>query len=519
MKSKQPANFPSGSGSSSAFFKPKYRRSLAFVGTTGLVFGLGLSGLTSAQAGEAEDCDVDTIVSPSDTPSANVLAIQAKLTENDGIVCLLGDFVINDALYFYRDSVVYGIGSSSISAPDSLNGVFVSDGPGTPDWDIEIRNLTVKDSANLAVWANNVIVGDRSIFSGNRNGAIFAYGVVEVSNSTFLENENGAIGAEGSVEVSNSLFVNNFGRMSGSAIVSASQQDSVFVPGSETNFDISITNSTFEGNEALAGGAVQGHNVNIENSTFLDNKGIVGGAINSYGVQVVNSTFLGNEVAGEEAEGGAIYSIHGAVAFSTFVNNVAPQPPVGGDVPGNAIFKEGSGYFLIAANIFAGNPEYPQLGFGNVEPSQFDDVGTNVFSTSPATETDVSQHQDSVFGASLVSIFGTNAPSLATYAPNTNGTQSIALAPGSPALDIVDISEPSPEVLFDQRGVVRTHPADAGAFEGVAPVSPTPTVTATVALAKTGNSSPLWFALASALFLALGSFALLAGSKLRRRNI
>ena len=134
-----------------------------------------------------------------------------------------------------------------------------------------------------------------------------------------------------------------------------------------------------------------------------------------------------------------------------------------------------------------------------------------MFSTSDVTEVDVDQHEGSVFGASLTSLFGTTSPALAAHAPNTSGTETIGLAAGSPAIDVMtaeiiaDLAVDE-RALFDQRGAPRSIPFDAGAFEG------------SISLANTGNENPFWTAAASVTLIAVGGFVAAIASRLRRRT-
>jgi hypothetical protein len=343
---------------------------------------------------------------------------------------------------------------------------------------------------------------------------------VVIKNSTFSGNTGGAVWARGDVTVTNSVFSGNSGG-SGAAIFAADEEDSI--PRA-----VLITGSTFYNNEAdFDGGAVFGYgSVEISNSTFVDNTAKAGGAVyvtaifDSGALNVTNSTFKNNVVSGDDAEGGALFAESGQVIFSTFVDNTAPSPVEGGEKPGNAIYKYGSSQFNVGGNIFAGSSSYPQLGYG-VDVSPFIDLGGNVFSTSSATETDITQDDSSVFGASLISIFGTTAPVLATFSPNSSGTQTIGLAAGSPALNIVPNDVPFTSVTSDQRGATRSHPADAGAFEGVVAPTPTPTPTpstAPAALAKTGSQDPLWASIATGSMLVIGGLVTAIASRLRRQT-
>jgi predicted outer membrane repeat protein len=387
-------------------------------------------------------------------------------------VCLSGNFVISDAIIFGRDIQVKGVGDSSIEPFDS-GGVFLSNE--LPEiFKITIETLSIRNAGSIsnpapAVFGLEVIVKD-STFQGNSYGAIFG-GDVDVLNSTFIDNSAG---------------LDNNGEREGGAI---------WADGS-----VIATNSTFVNNDALNGGAIYSDTVNIVNSTFLDNEA--------------------------SNEGGAIYSYAGTVYLSTFVNNLAtpPSDSPGADTPGNAIYKEGRGdppgygSFRVGGNIFAGESEYPQLGYGAV-PSQFIDMGGNVFSTPVGVEADIAEnpgadpiakHESTFFGADLIELFGTLSPSLETHQPNSSGTQTIALASGSPALNrVLETSiNLTPLPTLDQRGAARSYPADSGAFEGFVSRS----------LATTGTTTPWWAAWYSLASLAIGGIAIAYAKRTRRRN-
>jgi predicted outer membrane repeat protein len=475
----------------SAFIRPTLKRGLAIIGTSGLVFGLGITSSTPAVANGGIVC-TDGVggntVTQGVSEAATLGAIEAILLAGD-TVCLSGDIVMSETLYFTKHIKVKGLGEASIETLNS-GGVFLSDDtePGDPRFDITIETLNVRNAGSYlnpdpAVFGKDVEIID-STFEGNSYGAIIGEDVL-VENSTFINNssdevydfDGGAIRAEGTVGVGNSTFVDNL---------------------------------------AGNGGAIWAGAVLIGNSTFVNNSADGdGGAILAYAVLIENSTFVNNSA---EAEGGAIYAATGDVYFSTFVNNVAPTPPVEpADIPGNSIYKWLAETFTLAGNIFAGNNNsFPQLGVGTVSSTPFTDAGGNIFSTS--AEPDRSGTYAPVFGATLTSLFGTNSPTLATYAPNTNGTQTIALAPGSPALNAVPDLAPFNLITLDQRGATRTFPADAGAFEGFVIPTSTPTSTTPAVLAKTGNENLFWSTLASGSLIVIGTLVAAVTSRIRRRT-
>ncbi len=518
---------------SSAFAKQTYLRGVAIVGTSGLVFGLGLAGSTPAFAVAPFTCTANNTATPQANPSLSraeiVEVIDYVFDNSDGTVqiCLDGNFTINSGLEFGgRDFHFYGTENSSIQS-QAPGGVFNLDSLWLEtDYQLTIENLLIQNSSGdipnpyAAVTAEQVNIRD-STFSGNTYGAVYGR-IVDVSDSTFVDNTSemrsgGAIIAEESAEIGDSTFEGNISEGSGGAIYVGTEDQA------ESNI-LYITNSTFLDNSANSGGgAIFSPYTVITNSTFVENSAFEGGAVSSEILVTHNSTFVGNSAQTEGAEGGALYSSGAYILFSTFLNNEAPDLSGGpGDTPGNAIYR----YFSPAApmgislvgNIFAGSSNRAQIGIGDIA-APVSDLGGNVFSTSSETEEDLtSQDPSSVFGASLVSIFGTNSPELLSHEPNLNGTQTVAPSPGSVALDIVPSGIFQEVIDFldvglglnsqvDQRGAPRTNPADAGAFEG----------SVTPSLATTGSTTPWWAVWSSAAMLAIGGLAMAYAKRSRRR--
>jgi len=90
--------------------------------------------------------------------------------------------------------------------------------------------------------------------------------------------------------------------------------------------DTSVTNSKFNNNKAISGGAIlyeRGHNF-LENNTFIGNKAVRygGGAISSarFGDTINNCTFKDNFAQGY---GGAVSADYPTITNSTFINNTA----------------------------------------------------------------------------------------------------------------------------------------------------------------------------------------------------
>ena len=508
---------------------------MAFVGTSGLLFGVGFAGSSPALSNGVVNCDGRTVFANLHLPEDHEDEIQLMALSGD-LICLSGDFVLDDAVELNptaTSNVVIrglekssGLGKSSITHPGGQ--VFRSLYGTDAGWDLTIENLTVKQSIN-PVQGYKVLVKN-SDFLNNTGVAVYAEaGNLEVSDSYFSGNSGGVLKAAVDITISKSTFEANVCPVDSSSL-------NILSLGGTVN----ATDSTFTDNRTPGeiGGAIAAATVRVSNSTFDGNSSADGGAIFAENVAVKNSTFVNNVAT---REGGAIYAEGGSVYFSTFLNNTAATPPAPdepGDTPGNAIYKTYGQEFYVGGNIFAGGtPTHPQLGFGR-SPSPFTDKGGNVFSTPRETETDIvkdfivsptAKDPTTKFGAEIIDLFGTNTPTLAIFQPNSSGTKTLGLAAGSPALNAVpqlnwginpDTEAPEP-ISRDQRGATRTYPASAGAFEGVVPVTPTPTptpTTAPAALAKTGSENPIWVTLAAGSAITVGGLLTYLASRLRRRT-
>lgn len=516
---------------SSAFFKPPLKRSIAVIGTSGLVFGLGIAGGSPASA-ENPLCIPDQIVVPVSDPLDQAAAIESEMA--DGLVCLNGHFEIHHGIFFQDPVTIIGLENTSITTADHLtNAVFENSTYG--DASIEIENVdiystgqvvrgydvqikesvfvktgeVVTDNGGAIFSFGNVTIADSTLsnYDAGAGGAIFSLGNVTImdsilsNNSAYAEGGGAIASILGSVTVQNSTLSDNTANALGGAIYaggigtisnstlsgnSAGVDGGAIYAEGEPGTTTGISNSTLSNNSADGdGGAIYGFGItlSVTKSTFLDNSASNGGAMysqnfgpNGGGVAATNSTFVENIATDVAGEGGAIFAYSGEILFSTFVNNLASAPAPDQDTPGNAIYKTGDGLFEIGANIFSGASADPQLGVGAVAPTGFSDMGGNVFSTLEITEEAEIQviSVSTQFEKSLSLIFGTSSPFLATYAPNSSGTQTIGLAAGSPALGIVLDSAPFDRsaLALDQRGAARAFPADAGAFQGVVAAPP-----------------------------------------------
>jgi len=197
----------------------------------------------------------------------------------------------------------------------------------------------------------------------------------------------------------------------------------------------------------------------VEGCTFsgnISNAGTGGGAIDNRGtLTVVNSTFFGN-TAGNRADnnaGGGAIANNGTLTIvgSTFAGNLA-----GGSGFGGAI--ENGGTLRLALSVMAGNRSIRGTDiFGSVTT----DGGGNVV-------------DDTTFSSGLIAPSDKlNVPALLAPPGNYGGTvQTVALLPGSPAIDIAACPiDPATGVTLatDARDVPRPQGmgglCDAGSYE------------------------------------------------------
>ncbi len=212
-----------------------------------------------------------------------------------------------------------------------------------------------------------------------------------------------------------------------------------------------MNNSTFSGNSVIAGPSslgggiyIGGGTLNVSNSTFSGNSSNTGGGLDNFGsnVTISNSSFSGNNTS---LTGGGIAHTGGTmlVTNSTIFGNSASTG--GGFYSFNLNNPLTLRNTIIANNLTGGNCSGPLIDGGN--NLQF-----------PANSC----------GATILS----NDPQLGTLANNGGPTQTLALTPGSPA---IDAANPAFCPATDQRGFSRFNICDIGAFEFVPGSGPGPT--------------------------------------------
>jgi hypothetical protein len=391
----------------------------------------------------------------------------------------------------------------------SISGLTISNG-NSYDGGGGIFNSGTLTISNCIISANSTRYG---------GGGIFNSGTLMASNSSITGNSGysgGGISADnGTLTISHCTISGNSaisggGISSGGRMVTVTystiSQNSAF--GSDSSFGggissgggtVTVTNSTITGNSANNGGGGISSNgtVTVSDSTIGGNstRGSGGGIYNPNGtVTVSNSTIAGNSGGG----GGAIFG-NGTVAVSnsTIAGNTAG---VGGGI------YSGSGTVTVSKSTIAGNSAGSGGGVyvGYRLATRNTIIAKNTASYGPDVYGNMGSQGYNLLGDPVDTSGWTNTdtlhvnPMLGPLQNNGGPTQTMALLPGSPALDAGD---PTQANTPDQRGVPRTGGVNIGAYQASAttllvagfpsPISPGTSGSLTVtARDPYGNTAP-----------------------------
>jgi hypothetical protein len=251
--------------------------------------------------------------------------------------------------------------------------------------------------------------------SGANSGSILGTGGnVTITNCTISDNtgfDTGAIGNSGTLTISNSTISNNFSGLS--------------VGGISNSGTLTISNSTISGNEGQS----------------------VGGILNNGTLIVSNSTISGNVVYVPHAQSfGGIANLapSSTNATVTLLNCTLA------DNTGTQLYS-GLGLVQLRNVIIAGDGTAPNLSASVGDP--FISLGHNL-----------SSDNGSGFLTGPGDLLNVN-PLLGPLQDNGGPTETMALLPGSPA---VDAGDPTQLGTPDQRGVVRSGGVNIGAYQASA---------------------------------------------------
>jgi CSLREA domain-containing protein len=410
-----------------------------------------------------------TIVFASATPTATALPAGNTITVNSTLDVADGA----DGLCTLREAIVAantdtasgvaagecGAGSSSDSDTISLTGV-----AGTITLGSALPNITTSVSLNGPGASQLTISGNNSFrvftLTVSSPGAV-NFSALTIANGRISNDVGGGIYTQnsGNVNVTDCVINNNFAVLGGGI-------------GNGGTGIFTITNSTLSNNSAgTGGGAYNGlATLNVINSTINNNAaGTVPGSGNGGGIitsseklNIISSTFHGNSATGR---GGAIYNNSPDAQISISQSTIAQNSSsLGGGGVGN---NNGAPISIINTIVaFNGSFNGPNL------LGPFVSLGHNLianFEGSSGFTIGTNNANGDLVGDSFAPVF----PILSPLQNNGGPTRTIALLPGSPAIDGGDncvvavggcLTTP---LTTDQRGVSRqvNSTVDIGAFE------------------------------------------------------
>jgi hypothetical protein len=283
--------------------------------------------------------------------------------------------------------------------------------------------------------ANNSAVGV--------GGGIFNTGTATVTNCTIANNpafEGGAIDNSGTATVTNCTIANN----------PTAQGGGIANAGTAT-----VTNCTIANNSATSGGGIfNDGTATVTNCTIANNPTAQGGGVFNVGTATVTNCTIANNPA---VDGGGIFNVGTAtVTNCTITNNSAVG--VGGGIVND--------FGTVTANntIVAGNqsPLGPDVAAALDPSSCYNLIGDG---------SDLTGISDGTQGNQVGTAASPINPLLAPLQDNGGTTQTMALLPGSPAIDAgsnaLAVDAGNTPLATDQRGVARVGngTVDLGAFE------------------------------------------------------
>jgi hypothetical protein len=342
----------------------------------------------------------------------------------------------------------------------------------TQGWNGPSDDTALRVSGDVTIDGNNLVT--LAIAGGTQRRHILAGGGAFRLEDITLRDGNlssvqvgGALFLSASSTLNNVRFVNNRGTSGGAIFITNLSSTTVFDCRFENNTadsnggaidnaggSLAIDASRFTGNSAFEGGAVQSSGSLTGNrSTFAGNSaGFNGGALRLLGTaEILTSTISGNTATND---GGGLISFGNATLSN--VTLAGNQARAGGGavfwentaalrhvtIARNSATAFGGGTFVHVADVTLTST----LIAGNDAPAQPDTFGA------------------AFNAASVGSVLNVSLPDakLGPLADNGGSSETIALLPGSPA---VDAAVPVGGFPVDQRLVARDAQPDAGAFE------------------------------------------------------
>ncbi|HEY9886794.1 MAG TPA: CHAT domain-containing protein, partial [Candidatus Obscuribacterales bacterium] len=321
-----------------------------------------------------------------------------------------------------------------------------------------------------------------STISGNTTdgdgGGILNNGSLVISNSTISDNtavSGGGILNNGSLALENSVLTNNIADFLGGALSNSvdataritgstlSSNEADFGGGINNSGTLTITTSTLSNNTAtgeFGGGAIGSSGpLTLANSTLNGNLANLGGGLYNRGpLTVSNSTFSGNSAF---QIGGGLANFGGDVTVtnSTLSGNRAGDAGGGlsnrGDLLSDGSFTE-TGQLTVTSSLVSGNTNSSGLRSNLFSDRPFTSGGNNLF----GSDGNAGVSGASLAASDIVPLVALSQILNPTLSDNGGPTPTLALVPGSPALDR------GAGANGDQRGqAVVNGIRDIGAFE------------------------------------------------------
>jgi len=383
---------------------------------------------------------------------------------NYGLMTVNGSVFTSNFASDFFGGCFFNFGTAIVSDCSFINNSATENGPGGG----------IMNDGTLTV-SGSIFTGDSA---GDIGGGIYNDGTATVINSTFIGDS--ASDAGGSVDNGNTSTV-TFG---GGAITNA---DKLTVIGSNfinnsagdggaifNSYTATVVDSTFADNSATNGGGIYNNTdstVTVTGSVFTDNSTSSngGGLENNGTLTVTDSTFTGNSAG----YGGGLHNYSGGTATLTncTVSGNTSQAAGGGiaNYVGNLTLNN----TIVAANTSTSTSNNDISG--PVQPtSAFNLIGNG---SGISNLTDLEE-------PALSNLIGTTAdpinPLLAPLADYGGPTETMALLPGSPAIDAgsvaLAVDANGNPLAYDQRGPgfprILGNSVDIGAYE-FAPLSQT----------------------------------------------
>jgi len=327
---------------------------------------------------------------------------------------------------------------------------------------------------------------ENSTFADNEadhGGGIFNAGRLAVRDSTFTGNSAGEGGAIHNIaptlSIANSSFVGNYTTEGSGGAISSRDRTTLTVANSifsengasdagaiASEGTLIVAHSTFEGNDANGGGAIESlGTLTVTDSTFTGNSAISGAGIHMIGVGTIRGSTFALNTADYAAGIQNVGTL--TVSNSTFAGNTAVIPYGG---PGGAIAN--SGTLTLTSSTLFGNAAPEGAGIANDGTATLNNTmiagsqGGNCSGAFDASSTS-NMSNDPTCGPGFLQV-GLADLNLGPLGDNGGPTQTIALGPGSVAIDAGD-NAAAAGLITDQRGPgyprIVNGRVDIGAFE------------------------------------------------------